>query len=154
MKALSGRQPWWWAILQMGKRIENRKWNVHYRGPILLHAAKGCTRAEFRAAMHWMEEAGVISSTHPATLGDMPRGGIVGRARIVDVIMPLPSGAVQPTEYWSVTKGYRVDARWHMRDRYGFILADVEPLPFVPLKGSLGLFSVSADVVNGLGINP
>jgi hypothetical protein len=89
-----------------------------------------------------MEEAGVISSTHPATLGDMPRGGIVGRARIVDVVPP-----------WCEGYPPGVDARWHMRDRYGFILADVEPLPFVPLKGSLGLFPVSADVVNGLGIN-
>ena len=49
MKALSLTQPWADAILEQGKRIENReKWTAcKYRGPVLLHAAKGLgTRSE------------------------------------------------------------------------------------------------------------
>jgi hypothetical protein len=38
--ALSLRQPWLWAILHAGKRIENRTWATKYRGRIRLHAAK------------------------------------------------------------------------------------------------------------------
>ena len=38
--ALSLRQPWAWAILHAGKRIENRTWATKYRGRIRLHAAK------------------------------------------------------------------------------------------------------------------
>jgi hypothetical protein len=138
MKALSGRQPWWWAILHAGKRIENRVWNTAYRGPILLHAAKGCTRDEFEDAMIWMENVGVIESIAKApTLKAMQRGGIVGRARIVDVIQPA-RGTVGPC---NCAKRLDVDARWHMHDQYGFVLADVEPLPFYACAGSLGLFT-------------
>lgn len=47
MKALSIRQPWAWAILHTGKSVENRDWYTEYRGRVLLHASKGCTRAEY-----------------------------------------------------------------------------------------------------------
>ena len=138
MKALSGRQPWWWAILHAGKRIENRVWNTSYRGPILLHAAKGCTRDEFCGSVEWMKDAGVIESVwNVPTLARMQRGGIVGRARIVDVIPP----AASDTGPCNCARHCEVDGRWHMHDQYGFVLADVEPLPFFACAGSLGLFA-------------
>ena len=137
MKALSGRQPWWWAIMHAGKRIENRVWNTSYRGPVLLHAAKGCTRDEYEGAVEWMVSAGVVDRawTVPA-LKRMQRGGIVGRARIVDVIPPASS----VTGPCNCARHCEVDGRWHMHDQYGFVLTDVEPLPFSPCAGSLGLF--------------
>jgi hypothetical protein len=46
MKALSIRQPWAWLILNAGKDIENRDWLTRFRGPFLIHASKGMTRAE------------------------------------------------------------------------------------------------------------
>jgi hypothetical protein len=139
MKALSGRQPWWWAILHAGKRIENRVWNTSYLGPVILHAAKGCTVDEYEDACVWMENAGVIAHIRDVPpLAQMQRGGIVGRARIVGVV---------PPEGLSQREWDGLDLRWHMRDQYGFILADVEPLPFVPLKGALGLFNVPDNVV-------
>jgi hypothetical protein len=138
VKALSGRQPWWWAILHAGKRIENRVWNTSYRGPILLHAAKGCTRSEYEDALDWIQETfGVAEVAQYPALAEMQRGGIVGRALIIGVIPP--SG--MPPPLWPRDwKG--LDLRWHMEEQYGFVLADVEPLPFVPFKGSLGLFEV------------
>lgn len=148
MKTLSGRQPWWWAILHAGKRVENRRMIVRgvvrpptwhaYRGPILLHAAKGCTAHEFSFACNWMEQAGVVSTTHPMILDDLPRGGIVGRARIVDVITPQED--IPPSFRRPYAEG--VDGRWHMPEQYGFVLADVEPLPFYPCQGSLGLWEL------------
>jgi hypothetical protein len=60
-------------------------------------------------------------------MADLQRGGIVGRARIVDCI------------------GASTDP-WFM-GRYGFVLADVEPIPFIPYKGALGLFDVPDEVV-------
>jgi hypothetical protein len=137
VKALSGRQPWWWAILHAGKRIENRRWNTTYRGTILLHAAKGCTTKEYVEALRWMLDAGVLESTLGVpSLNDMLRGGIVGRARIIDVVAPRPP--MIPTDGWYPN----VDHRWHMREQYGFVLSDVEPLPFVSCKGALGLFEL------------
>jgi hypothetical protein len=139
MKALSGRQPWWWAIMHAGKRIENRRWSRPYRGPILLHAAKGCTRDEYEDACIWMENAGVIGHLRDVPpLADMQRGGIVGRARIVDVIPPVFIPPLFRPASWS-----NLDTRWHDPDQFGFVLADVEPLPFLPCKGSLGLFDLA-----------
>lgn len=146
MRALSGRQPWWWAILHGGKRIENRRWNTRYRGPILLHAAKGCTVDEFEDACIWMENAGVVGHIRDVPpLSTMQRGGIVGRARIVDVI---PPGNLPPP--FRPASWAAVDMRWHMEEQFGFVLADVEPLPFVPWTGALGLFDVPQDYATAL----
>ena len=134
MKALSGRQPWWWAIMSAHKRIENRRWNTSYRGPILLHAANGCTRDEYADALNWMIDADVLGCVVCPKLDDLPRGGIVGRARIVDVI---PPGTQFP-----FNRSPGIDMRWHMPEQYGFVLDDVEPLPFRACKGALGLFEV------------
>lgn len=151
MKALSGRQPWWWAIMHAGKRVENRVWNTSYRGPILLHAAKGCTVDEYEDALIWMENVGVIDNIKSApALKDMQRGGIVGRARIMDVLLPAV-GRIGPC---GCAHRLDVDARWHMHDQYGFVLADVEALPFVPWKGALGLFDIPDDYMVSTSASP
>lgn len=38
--ALSVRQPWLYAIMFLGKQIENRSWPTAYRGRLLLHAPR------------------------------------------------------------------------------------------------------------------
>lgn len=63
----------------------------------------------------------------------------VHHARIIDVIAPMDearAGALGMSG---------IDMRWWMPEQYGFIVADVEPLPFVPWKGALGLFKVPED---------
>lgn len=138
MKALSIRQPWIWAILYAGKPVENRCWPTRHRGEILLHASAGLTRAEYRDFLVDYESIEMghrdfADPSHPrfgrATHVDVPafeelqRGGIVGKARIVDCVTDHPSP-------------------WFFGP-FGFVLEDVEPLPFRPLKGSLGLFEVT-----------
>ena len=113
MKALSLTPPWPGAILHLGKRIENReRWRgCSYRGPILLHAAKGIgTRDDFDETAEGIldivdptpesaQRVRAIVSLGITTRADkdctrwapterMLRGGICGRARIVDVIDP------------------------------------------------------------------
>lgn len=132
MKALSIRQPWAWAIVHAGKRIENRSWATSYRGPVLLHAGKGCTLREYNDARDFMTnpDFGQIEVVEHVLrtcngvpeLGDLPRGGIVGRADIVNCISASTSG-------------------WFFGP-FGFVLENVRPLPFTPLRGSLGLFDV------------
>jgi hypothetical protein len=51
VKALSVRQPWAWAIIYALEDIENRGWPIHYRGDILIHAAKTCTKKEYQLAI-------------------------------------------------------------------------------------------------------
>lgn len=116
VKALSIRQPWVWAILNAGKRIENRPRRFHYRGPICLHASQYDRLAEYETL-----------SDHVYDLSDgfmPPRspelGGIIGTADIVDCVEAS-------------------DSPWFFGP-FGLVLENVKPTPFIPVKGALGLF--------------
>ncbi len=160
MRVLSGRQPWWHAILHMEKRIENRKWSHSYRGPILLHASAGVgTGREFHGDVEklanllpeeqWLafrdEHLGIAHRSGEALWlpHNMQQGGIIGRARIVRVI-PKGTGTVQATTLAGL---YGVDLRWWFPEQNGYILADVEPIPFFACKGALGLWEPTAEIL-------
>ncbi len=125
MKCLSLRQPWAWIVLYAGKHLENRRWSTHYRGPLLLHAAKAMTRREYEDALDFADGFTDVVIPKPA---ELLYGGIVGRARVVNMIAPCTSATCEHP--------------WHIPGQYGWVLRDVEPLPFVPMKGHLGLFDV------------
>ena len=115
--ALSIRQPWAWAILHAGKDIENRSWQTDFRGPVCIHASAGMTKREY------LEFEGLYGLDHRWTIpepADLPRGGIVGTARIVDCVARHPSP-------------------WFF-GRWGFVLADARPVDLIPVKGCLGFF--------------
>lgn len=123
-RALSIRQPWAWAILSAGKDIENRSRRVNYRGPICIHAAKGCTAEEYNGFIRTIHH---VSLSHPFPPGrmvphitDLDRGGIIGTAEIVDCVDSS-------------------DSPWFF-GQFGLVLANVQPVPFIPAKGALGLF--------------
>ena len=46
LRALSIRQPWAYAILHLGKDVENRPWRTHRRGRILVQASLNIERDE------------------------------------------------------------------------------------------------------------
>jgi len=118
MKALSIRQPWAWLILHGGKNIENREWATNFRGWFLIHASKGMTRQEYDDAEWSAEENGVKLPAFET----LERGGIVGMAKLGNCV----TGSDSP--WFSGT--------------YGFVIDEVKPLPFQPLKGALGFFEV------------
>lgn len=133
MKVLSIQQPWSYLIAHGIKDIENRDWTTSYRGPVLIHAGKkldpGCFDGDevFSPALY---ESGAGLSI----MGQVPRlksgyevGGIVGIARLVDVVT-------------------RSKSPWFV-GRYGFVLQNARPLPFMPLRGQLGLFDAPAEIV-------
>jgi hypothetical protein len=120
MRALSIRQPWASLILKAGKDIENRCWSTGFRGRILIHAAKGCTRDEFEDAIEFAED--ILDRNITTPLKDLPRGGVIGSVEIVDCV----STSTSP---WFVGE-------------YGFVLRDPRPIEFIPFKGQLGFFDV------------
>lgn len=137
MRALSIRQPWLWAILHGGKTVENRDWtSCEYRGPILLHASKGCGKAEFYDAaesIQYMRRDLGLGRLEVPALDQLPRGSLCGIARIVNVVR-------HPETFdGSGWRGFRIAGV------LGLELADVRELPEVPYKGSLGFFSVALD---------
>lgn len=122
--ALSIRQPWAWLILNAGKDIENRDWPTNFRGRVLIHASKTCTKREYEDAMDFMTDRQIlqgIGMNIPSIKG-MDRGGIVGSVEIVDCVT-------------------RSDSPWFI-GQYGFVLRNPKPMPFIPWKGRLGFFNV------------
>jgi hypothetical protein len=116
MKAISIRQPWAWLIVHGIKDIENRSWPTGYRGPLLIHASRTVDTANLDIVREACEAEGI---DFPA---ELPTGGIVGEARIIDCV----------TES---------DSDW-FNGPYGFVLRQARPLPFKPLRGRLGLFNI------------
>lgn len=118
MKAISIRQPWAWLIVNGFKDIENRTWYTRYRGPVLIHAAKGMTRSEYQVACEF------VFSINPdifmPEFEELERGGIVGLATITG----CTNKETSPWFFGPI----------------GFELADAKPLPFVSLKGRLNFF--------------
>lgn len=147
MMALSIRQPWCFAILHLGKRLENRTWSTRYRGPILIHASKAMTRDEydevsFFVQYHYPElaPAGAPDLMLPP-FDDLDRGGIVGRANLVDCVRSKQALPFGKSRAWG---DMHIVPWW--QGPVGFVLDDVQPLPFVPCKGKLGLFETDIRV--------
>jgi len=121
LPCISIRQPWAWFIVNGWKDIENRVWPTKFRGEILIHASAGMTKREYTEGVEfgcWAigEDVAVPSFTA------IERGGIVGRAHVVDCVQDSRSN-------WFVGP-------------HGFVLERASVLPFVPLKGQLGFFPV------------
>lgn len=117
MIALSIRQPWAWAIITGHKRIENRSWTTHYRGPMLIHAG---------ARLEPVDTLIPIAKTRGFAMpqpDDLKRGGIVGQVDLVDVV----TNSRDP---------------WFDPGGYGWVLANPRELSFHACKGRLGLFQV------------
>lgn len=125
MKALTLTQPWATLMALGAKRIETRSWSTRYRGPVAIHAAKWFPR--------YAREFAEVERTLGRLPGRLPLGAVVATARLVDV---RPTQEVAPSTsalerlYGDYTPG-----------RFGWILADVVPLPEpIPARGSLGLW--------------
>lgn len=112
IKCLSIKQPYPHHIFHDGKDVENRDWPTKGRGWFVIHAGVSKTELD----MDDPKEAA------------MPRGGIVGFARIVDCVEQM-------------------DSRWFF-GRYGFVLRDAFPIPMVACRGQLGFFMPPPDALN------
>lgn len=119
--ALSVRQPWAHALVMGWKAVENRSWRapnpaLKFRGPVAIHASRGLTRHEYDEAAEFFDEMGFEC---PAAC-DLLRGGIVGAGVIVDIVKTF-------------------DSPWFFGPR-GLVIADAEPVDFIPCAGALGFF--------------
>jgi hypothetical protein len=143
MKALSLRQPWAFAVVHLGKDIENRDWQERnpgrkFRGEFLIHASKSATREdrEDYEELTWMcgHIRGLVTRKQCLAIPkfeDMQRGGIVGIGRITGLITSS-------------------DSPWFFGP-IALTLEDVRPLPFTPCRGMLGFFDVDE---HALGLAP
>jgi hypothetical protein len=140
MRALSFLQPWTWAILHAGKRIENRSWNITARGEFLIHAGKGWDKD--RADLFVERRLQRLGIERPIW-SEVPRGAIVGRATITDCwhletcrAIERP-GVAEQMIHWGFGP-------------YCASLENVVPCKPFPYKGALGFFDVPEAVVQQL----
>lgn len=125
--ALSIQQPWANLIRDGRKTIETRTWATPYRGPLLLCASKvpsidpcGCT-----ICLADLVDCRVMSD------GDWP-------AACID------PGGVQP-RMDAATERLLGSGPWllpHRTVTYGWHLANIRPLPSIPVQGRLKIFTV------------
>jgi hypothetical protein len=122
VKALSIRQPYAWLIVNGIKDIENRDWPTKFRGRVLIHAGVTYPKRDYADdAVAYARHHGIAYPAREEMIG-----GIVGVATITDCVTAS-------------------DSMW-FNGKYGFVLADAKPLPFVPCKGQLNFFDVPEDV--------
>jgi hypothetical protein len=152
-RALSLFQPWAWAVVHGPKWIENRTWWADLRGELVLHASAQVTPQRYREARETILRiaASLELELEVPHRDDLTYGAIVGRARVVDAILP---GGWRPlyrhqSFNWNAITHYRLEgetwgkqarggattgrhvhagAAWHFADQYGYELADRRPL--------------------------
>lgn len=115
LPALSVRQPYAWLIVNGIKDVENRSWQTHKRGLVLIHASMSHEFLNSEVA----EKCEALAGRRIPTGYDI--GGIVGVAEIVDCVRKHPS-------------------KWKERGSWGWVLANARPLPFRECKGAVGFF--------------
>jgi hypothetical protein len=135
MKALSVIQPWPWAMIHQGKRVENRTWFTHYRGPLAIHASST------RLPLYQFPFVLPDDSWSPLR-GDLVYGAIVAICRLVDCTQ---QAKLIPDEQ-QIWCDLGISTWW-------WLLAELRPLP-VPIrcKGARGLFDVPD--VDGVPVAP
>lgn len=122
-RALAIQQPWAWAIVNGFKDIENRSrsqeslFRNRVGGVILVHASKTLSRVEYERRYDDMRRLGVS----PPEFEDLELGGIVGTARLADVVTKSRS-------------------RWFEGNGIGLLLTEPRRCRFIPAKGQLGVF--------------
>jgi hypothetical protein len=131
IRALSIRQPWVWAIFNLGKDVENREWkdnnpNLPFRGDFLIHISASKSKKD-RVAYDTLRARGFDLPPFER----MDRGGIVGAATLVDIVTDHPTA-------------------WAAPGQKHLVLENVRPCPFIPCTGRLGFFKPPLEVISAL----
>jgi hypothetical protein len=123
MKALSVKNPWAYLIIYGGKDIENRTWEIKYRGPILIHASK--TSDLYAYSYLSSVETRLF---HPMFLDEKKvkeiqdsNGCILGSVELCACLQ-------------------NSDSRWAEKGLWHWVLKDPKPCKPIPVKGSLGIW--------------
>lgn len=163
-RALSLKQPWAWAVVHGPKDVENRSWWSSIRGPIWIAASAQVTTPYYLDACERIKK---ISGIDCPSIDDVPYGAIVGRATIVDCILPggytLDLERCGPTSSHSFLHRCRVNKEapgprhplhphlWHFQDEFGYVLEDRMAIAKpVPCRGHQRWWTVPAEVLEQL----
>lgn len=150
MKAVSLWQPWASLVACGRKRIETRGWPTMHRGPLLIHATAkepkwiaGHFKIEPVLRALVAELIGDSWADDPAAWKQLPRGKILARVRVEDVVrVERIRASLGPLEF---AQGDYSSSRWAWR------LGDlVELATPISCRGAQGLWTPPAEVVREL----
>ena len=131
MPVITVRQPWPWAMFNLGKDVENRTWPTKHRGPILIQASQWSRRGQI--------EKDLFHALCVASLAAIK--ALKVRAGFwVDDLKPQSGGIVGIVTIKDCVRNY--PSPWAMDDLWHWVLADARPLPFFACKGRLGIWRV------------
>lgn len=123
MKCLTVKQPWAYAIMHLGKDIENRTRHTKIRGEVAIHAAKSIDMDAY------FELKGDGYELPP--FDQLQLGQIIGTVEIVDSVEEHPS-------------------EWKQEYTIGYVLANPKPLKIgIPYRGQLGFWNVDDTLLSG-----
>lgn len=122
LSSISIRQPWAYAIIFMGKNIENRTWRTNYRGKVLIHASKNFDHAGYNKLERIAKLMGYKLPDKEELMKQA--GGFCGAVDIIGCRKNIKNNI------------------WKEDDSYGWVLDNPNSLNFVPFKGKLSFFKV------------
>ena len=148
---LTVRPPWSWAIAHGGKQIENRGWDLKYRGPLWLHSGArsrwdpaGGQSPLVRAAWrrHFAAQDRAVPPLRRGTEW-MAFGSVIAAVQVTGCHHSRRCQQPAATRYALPT----FCSPWAIQDQYHVELTAVRPLPDpVPCRGSLGLWRLPGEV--------
>lgn len=142
MKAITITQPFATLCAIKAKRIETRGWKTDYRGPLAIHAGKGCP-SDFIYLANTEPFLSALKAAGYALFSNLPRGAVVATCRLegCKIIERNTKGwGIMGDQAWMLTDQERAFGDY-TPGRYAWLLADVQPLAEpVPARGALGLW--------------
>jgi hypothetical protein len=130
MRAITIGQPWAFAVIRGGKRIENRSKNTHIRGQLLIHA--GASKLDVRdTELADGTQVPFPDGSRCPTENELVFGALIG---VVDLVDCVPYEQVRHDPFASGPWC------WVLANPRAF----AEPIPW---KGKLGFFDVPEEAV-------
>lgn len=149
MRALSLWRPWPWAFIHGNKRIENRPWEIKFRGDVVFQAAKKFDDAAVPVIQRVVSSRVQTDLLRPTCSGlssEHPAGVLAFIGAVVDCV-PYKEAAlhvnreiVDDNIAWGKQRGY-VFGPWCA------VVVNIRPLRPIPWKGSQGWFDVPDAIV-------
>ena len=141
-------QPWATLVAIGENTIETRSWGTRYRGPLVIHSAKGFPR-DARELCSEQPYRRVLGQAGYHDESELPLGKVIAVADLVDVMefTRMSEREVRARVARGDFPRHEADFGDFSAGRYGWVLKNVEKLDNpVPARGMLGLWEVPKSV--------
>lgn len=139
MKCLTIKPPWSDLIVLGFKRVEFRSWKADYRGPLVIHAGLSVDKSVISHLQRMLDRPWTMNRhVEDEQRERMKQYLAYPRRGVALAVASLVS--IDKSEYHDKELGFSPES-------WGWVLEDIRPLTReVPMKGMLGLFSVSGSI--------